>query len=171
MTGASSAQNRRPPRLNHKKSRAGCQRCKARRVKVSADPFPNAKHQKPLSVLCLPFACPLPALRQHSLCPRVMMNIPNATNSAMRPNLRVEDATAIMYPACTFTTKSPGLQAARHHCHQIPRCNQTRSSQSSPSTKSSLPHPSTILSRLMISWISLNHANAVFWNCDCGIIT
>ncbi|KAG9701447.1 hypothetical protein KCU59_g23323, partial [Aureobasidium melanogenum] len=27
------AQNRRPPRLNHKKSRAGCQRCKARRVK------------------------------------------------------------------------------------------------------------------------------------------
>ncbi|KAH0267417.1 hypothetical protein KCU91_g10111, partial [Aureobasidium melanogenum] len=33
MTGAGAAQNRRPPRLNHKKSRAGCQRCKARRVK------------------------------------------------------------------------------------------------------------------------------------------
>ncbi|THZ96088.1 hypothetical protein D6C82_07278 [Aureobasidium pullulans] len=33
MTGASASQNRRPPRLNHKKSRAGCQRCKVRRVK------------------------------------------------------------------------------------------------------------------------------------------
>lgn len=33
MSGAGAAQNRRPPRLNHKKSRAGCQRCKARRVK------------------------------------------------------------------------------------------------------------------------------------------
>lgn len=39
MTGAGAAQNRRPPRLNHKKSRAGCQRCKARRVKVSRVPF------------------------------------------------------------------------------------------------------------------------------------
>jgi hypothetical protein len=171
MTGAPSAQNRRPPRLNHKKSRAGCQRCKARRVKVSADPFPNVNHQKPLSVLCLPFACPLSALRQHSLYPRVMINIPNATHSAMRLNLHVEDAIAIMYPVSTFTTKSPELQAARHHCHQTPLCNQIRSSQSSSSTKSSLPRPSTILSRLMISWISLNHANDASWNYACGIIT
>lgn len=43
MTEAPANRIRRPPRLNHKKSRAGCQRCKARRVKVKHQMIANPR--------------------------------------------------------------------------------------------------------------------------------
>jgi hypothetical protein len=148
MTGAASAQNRRPPRLNHKKSRAGCQRCKARRVKVSgSDPFPNVKSYKSLFVSFLSSVCtyPLPALRLRSSYLRSMMNTPDATHSAMRPNLHVEAAIVITYHAFIFTMKYLALQVQRHHSHRIPHCRQIRSSQKLSSTTSLLPQLSMIL--------------------------
>ncbi|KAI5205238.1 hypothetical protein AUEXF2481DRAFT_9029 [Aureobasidium subglaciale EXF-2481] len=100
MTGDGASQNRRPPRLNHKKSRAGCQRCKARRVKCDeAKPACGGCSRHHVPCIYLTNESPRAASTEVSLSPHALpqtdqVQLKTAINQVLTPPTNNDPVTA-----------------------------------------------------------------------------
>ena len=100
-----------------------------------------------------------------------MMNSPDQSNSVMKPNQPVEDATATMCLVFMWSTNHPGQEVTKSLYRRTRHCQSISFSQLSKSLsiKCPLRLRSMILSRLTTCWISRKHANVAYWNYASGI--